>query len=260
MASLGTGCDAFGPSAPAIAGPSALDALAVLTPMPAIEASLADAIDRLLPQTQCTKCGYPACRPYAAAIARGEADIDRCPPGGDAGIQRLAALLSRSPKPLDPAHGREQPRAAALIREEWCIGCTLCIQACPVDAIVGAPKQMHTVLTAACTGCELCLPPCPVDCIEMVPLTELAMRGSAAAAAEADVQVADRADLWRTRHAARQARRAREDRERDARLAEKAREKLRALEADPDDLQTARKRAAVLAAIERARVRRLSRP
>jgi electron transport complex protein RnfB len=224
------------------------------------EPTLADAIDALLPQTQCTKCGYPGCRPYAEAIARGEADIDQCPPGGEAGIRRLAALLSRAPKPLDPAHGREQPRAAALVREEWCIGCTLCIQACPVDAIVGAPKQMHTVLTTACTGCELCLPPCPVDCIEIVPLAELAARGSAAAAAEAAVPVADRADLWRARFTARTARLAREQLEREARLSGKAQEKLRASGADPGDAQAARKRATILTAIERARTRRLSRP
>jgi electron transport complex protein RnfB len=222
--------------------------------------NLTDAIDALLPQTQCTKCGYPGCRPYAEAIARGEADIDKCPPGGDAGIRGLAALLSRAPKPLDPAHGTEQPRAAALIREEWCIGCTLCIQACPVDAIVGAPKQMHTVLTAACTGCELCLPPCPVDCIEMVPLADLAARGSAAAKAEAGVPVAVRADLWRARHTARQARLAREALGRDARLAAKAQEKVAALAADPDQALAARKRAAILSAIERARTRRASRP
>jgi electron transport complex protein RnfB len=214
------------------------------------KARLTDAIDALLPQTQCTKCGYPGCRPYAEAIARGEADIDKCPPGGDAGIRRMAALLSRAPKPLDPA----------LIREEWCIGCTLCIQACPVDAIVGAPKQMHTVLTAACTGCELCLPPCPVDCIEMVPLADLAARGSAAAEAEAGVPVAARADLWRTRYTARQARLAREALGRDARLAAKAQEKLAALAADPDHAQAAKKRAAILSAIERARTRRAGRP
>ena len=128
-----------------------------------------DAIDRVLPQTQCTKCGYPACRPYARAVATGAADINRCPPGGDSGIRRLAALTGRPYRPLDPACGLEQPRHAALIEEALCIGCTLCIDACPVDAIVGAHKQMHTVITQLCTGCELCLPPCPVDCIAMVP-------------------------------------------------------------------------------------------
>src|SRR5882672_310867 len=109
-------------------------------------ANLIERIDALLPQTQCTKCGYAACRPYAEAVAAGVADIDRCPPGGAAGVAKLAALLGCASKPLNPAFGMEQPRAAALIDENWCIGCTLCIEACPVDAIVGAPKRMHTVL------------------------------------------------------------------------------------------------------------------
>jgi electron transport complex protein RnfB len=131
--------------------------------------SLIEAIDRLLPQTQCGQCNYPGCRPYATAIASGEADINQCPPGGDAGIRALAELLGREPKPLNPANGLEKPKVVALIVEEDCIGCTKCIQACPVDAIVGAPKRMHTVIADLCTGCELCLPPCPVDCIELVP-------------------------------------------------------------------------------------------
>ena len=133
--------------------------------------SLADRVDALLPQTQCTKCGYPACRPYAEAIASGAADINQCPPGGEAGIRKLAALLGRKPKPLNAANGVERPRRVAVIDESRCIGCTLCIQDCPVDAIVGAAKQMHTVVTALCSGCDLCLPPCPVDCIAMVPAT-----------------------------------------------------------------------------------------
>ncbi|MFN7550620.1 MAG: electron transport complex subunit RsxB [Pseudomonadota bacterium] len=132
-------------------------------------APLTDAIDRILPQTQCGQCGFPGCRPYAEAIARGEADINQCPPGGEAGIRALAELLGREAKPLDADHGVEKPRMLAVIDEEVCIGCTKCIQACPVDAIVGAPKLMHTVLDAECTGCELCIPPCPVDCISMVP-------------------------------------------------------------------------------------------
>ena len=132
---------------------------------------LVDKIDAILPQTQCGQCGYPGCRPYAEAIARGEADINQCPPGGETVIIQLADLLGRDVKPLNPEHGAPQTeKKVALIQEQWCIGCTLCIQACPVDAIVGAPKQMHTVIAAACTGCELCLPPCPVDCIEMVPV------------------------------------------------------------------------------------------
>jgi electron transport complex protein RnfB len=127
-----------------------------------------DRVDAILPQTQCGQCNYPGCRPYAEAIAAGEADINQCPPGGEAGIRALAELLGVEPLPLNPEHGREQSRRVAVIDEITCIGCTLCIQACPVDAIVGASKQMHTVIEGECTGCDLCLPPCPVDCIEMV--------------------------------------------------------------------------------------------
>lgn len=127
-----------------------------------------DQIDALLPQTQCAQCNFPGCRPYAEAIARGEADINQCPPGGEAGIRALAELLGREPKPLNPDNGEAQPRRVAIIDEDACIGCTLCIQACPVDAIVGAAKLMHTVIESECTGCDLCLPPCPVDCIDMV--------------------------------------------------------------------------------------------
>jgi Na+-translocating ferredoxin:NAD+ oxidoreductase subunit B len=125
-------------------------------------------IDALLPQTQCRKCGYPGCRPYAEAVASGAADINRCPPGGDAGVRELGALLGLAPRPLDPACGAAGPRTVAVIEEAHCIGCTLCIQACPVDAIAGAAKLMHTVIRDACTGCELCIPPCPVDCIQLV--------------------------------------------------------------------------------------------
>jgi H+/Na+-translocating ferredoxin:NAD+ oxidoreductase subunit B len=132
-------------------------------------ATLADRIDALLPQTQCTRCGYPACRPYAEAIAAGTADINRCPPGGATTIGALAALTGRVSRPLEPSCGSEGPLAVALIDEAACIGCTLCIAACPVDAIIGAPKRMHTVLASMCTGCELCVPPCPVDCITLHP-------------------------------------------------------------------------------------------
>ena len=129
---------------------------------------LAERIDALLPQTQCGQCQYAGCRPYADAIAAGDADINQCPPGGAAGIRALAALLGRAEKPLDPAHGVEAPRTVALIDEAVCIGCTKCIQVCPVDAILGAPQVMHSVLSDECTGCGLCLVPCPVDCIDMV--------------------------------------------------------------------------------------------
>lgn len=129
-----------------------------------------DQIDALLPQTQCAQCGYPGCRPYAEAIARDEADINQCPPGGEDGVRALAELLDREPKPIGAEFGVEKPKMLAVIDEQTCIGCTLCIQACPVDAIVGAARQMHTVIGPECTGCELCLPPCPVDCIDMVPV------------------------------------------------------------------------------------------
>ena len=121
----------------------------------------------MLPQTQCTRCGYPTCRLYAQAIASGQAAINQCPPGGDAGIRRLAELTGLTYPPLNPAHGLEAPRQLAAIDASACIGCTLCIAACPVDAIVGGNKRMHTVISADCTGCELCVAPCPVDCIHM---------------------------------------------------------------------------------------------
>ncbi|MGE8492926.1 MULTISPECIES: RnfABCDGE type electron transport complex subunit B [Comamonas] len=125
------------------------------------------AIDAALPQTQCTRCGYPDCRHYAQAIAQGEAAINQCPPGGQEGVARLAAITGRPALPLNPHNGLEAVRVVARIDENWCIGCTLCIKACPTDAILGANKRMHTVIAEACTGCELCLPVCPVDCIEL---------------------------------------------------------------------------------------------
>lgn len=128
---------------------------------------LPEAINALLPQTQCGQCRYPGCRPYAIAIARGEADIDQCPPGGDATVRALANLLGREAKAVDPRYGLTMPHTVAVIDEERCIGCALCLPACPVDAIVGAPRFMHTVVEAHCTGCGLCIPPCPVDCIEL---------------------------------------------------------------------------------------------
>lgn len=137
--------------------------------VPDPEATLVDRIDRLLPQTQCGECGFDGCRPYAEALARGEADIDHCPPGGDAGARALAKLLGREAKPYDRSRGEYQPGIVALIVEDDCIGCTKCIQACPVDAIIGASKLMHTVIAPLCTGCELCIPSCPVDCIVIQP-------------------------------------------------------------------------------------------
>jgi electron transport complex protein RnfB len=128
---------------------------------------IADQINDILPQTQCGQCGFPGCRPYAEAIANGE-DINKCPPGGEAGIQALADLLDVEPIPLDEEHGEENVKAVAFIREAECIGYTKCLLACPVDAILGAAKQMHTVITSECTGCDLCVEPCPVDCIDMI--------------------------------------------------------------------------------------------
>lgn len=130
-----------------------------------------DDIDRALPQTQCTRCGYPDCRHYAQAIADGSAPINRCPPGGAEGIARLAAITGAAIEPLDASHGVEGPRKLAVIDEATCIGCTLCLPACPVDCIVGGPKAMHTVMAALCTGCELCVPACPVDCISLIDVT-----------------------------------------------------------------------------------------
>lgn len=128
---------------------------------------LAARLHAALPQTQCTRCGYPDCAGYAEAIAAGQAQINQCPPGGAEGVARLAAILGRAPLPLNPDNGAEGPRRLAVIDEAWCIGCTLCLDACPTDAIVGANKRMHTVVEAYCTGCELCVPVCPVDCIAM---------------------------------------------------------------------------------------------
>lgn len=213
----------------------------------------ADRIDDLLPQTQCTQCGFDGCRPYAEAIARGEADINRCPPGGAAGIVRLASLLDRVPTPLDPACGVERPERVAVIDEIACIGCTLCLQACPVDAIVGAGKRMHTVILDECTGCDRCLPPCPVDCIEMLTVADARAAGFQVAEKPASAWQA-RARRARARHESRVARLAREKSEREARLVAKAERKLESLPAaDPDG---ERKRAVIEAAIARARARR----
>jgi electron transport complex protein RnfB len=210
--------------------------------------ALADRLDAALPQTQCTRCGYPDCRAYAEAMAAGDADINRCPPGGAEGIQRLSALTGRPPLPLDTTRGAEGPRALAVIDEAWCIGCTLCIKACPVDCIVGASKLMHTVIDAQCTGCELCVPACPVDCIQMLPVTP----GRSGWAAWTPQQ----AEESRARYVFRQFRVDRDRRDNDQRLAAKASAKLADLGehsriTDPEALE--RKRAVIEAALERAR-------
>jgi electron transport complex protein RnfB len=173
--------------------------------------TLADRIEDLLPQTQCTKCGYPACRPYAEAVASGEALYNQCPPGGAEGVARLAALLGKPVLALNSANGAERPRPLAVIDEQVCIGCTLCMQACPVDAIVGAPKQMHTVIAERCTGCDLCVPPCPVDCIALPPVT--------GAATGWDAWSQSQADAAREQHNRREARLAREREAAEARAA-----------------------------------------
>jgi electron transport complex protein RnfB len=158
-----------------------------------------DHIDACLPQTQCTQCGYPCCRAYAEALARGEADINRCPPGGSATILALAQLLGVDVKPLDTDYGRHRPRTRAVIDEAVCIGCRKCIDACPVDAIVGARKVMHSVIQQACSGCELCLAPCPVDCIDLVPA------GVTGGAVWLEYP-GEETETWRQRHFLRQAR------------------------------------------------------
>lgn len=166
----------------------------------AIDTGLVERIDAALPQTQCTRCGYPRCRAYAEAIARGEADVNQCPPGGDTTLAVLSRLLGVPLKPLNPAYGEQVTRRRAVIDESRCIGCRKCLDACPVDAIVGARQWMHTVIAAQCTGCELCLPPCPVDCIDMVAVTSSAHQGPWPEYALAD------AAAWRVRAEARLAR------------------------------------------------------
>jgi len=206
------------------------------------------AIDAVLPQTQCGQCGYEGCLPYARALAAGQAQLNRCPPGGDEGIAALAGLLGRSVLDLDPACGKHRELHVARIDESRCIGCTLCIQACPVDAIVGAVKQMHTVVAADCTGCDLCLPPCPMDCIEMVPVRP------------ARPWTRHDADGARRRMHERSARLLREQAENDARLAAKARHKLLELDTRSDLAQEelARRRAIIESALARVRQRRAS--
>jgi electron transport complex protein RnfB len=213
--------------------------------------TLADRIEDVLPQTQCTKCSYKGCRPYAEAIASGEANINQCPPGGAEGIRRLSSVTGRPVIPLNPVNGFERPRAVAFIDESLCIGCTLCIQACPVDAIMGAAKQMHTIIPADCTGCDLCVPACPVDCIVMYPVTETTGW---------DAWTQAQADEARDRHDFRLARLIREREENDARLAAKAHAKAAAVERlSPENeaelAEKERKRQIIAAAMERARQR-----
>lgn len=206
--------------------------------------SLADKIEDLLPQTQCTKCGYAACRPYAEAIANDTAKINQCPPGGAEGIVRLAQLLNKSVISLNLENGVERPRPVAVIDEALCIGCTLCTQACPVDAIVGAARLMHTILPDLCTGCDLCVAPCPVDCIAMVNVTG-DQTGWQAWSQE-------QADAARMRHDLRTARLKREKEEHEAILAERTARMREAAKASAPAEQD-RKKALIKAAMERAR-------
>lgn len=216
---------------------------------------LANRLEDLLPQTQCTKCGYPDCRGYAKAMASGQVPPNRCPPGGIEGIKRLSHILTpiypqdafEEHPTIDPECGIERPRPVAFIDPQRCIGCTLCIQACPVDAIVGASKQMHVVLTEWCTGCNLCIPPCPVDCISMIDVTGTKTGWNAWSQ--------DLADIARQRYHQREARLDREQRDNDERLAKKAADKLAAVNAEQPlsaEEEKERKRAIIAAAIARA--------
>jgi electron transport complex protein RnfB len=208
-------------------------------------------IHAALPQTQCTRCGYPDCAGYAEAIAAGEAEINQCPPGGAEGVARLAAISGRPVIPLNPANGVEGPRTVAVIDEAWCIGCTLCIKACPTDAIVGSNKLMHTVIEPYCTGCELCVPVCPVDCISLENVTAERTGWNAWSAAEA-AQALERYE-WRKERLQREAH------EHEHRLEDKARTKLADLEAlthHATGAELERKRAVVEAALARARAKR----
>jgi electron transport complex protein RnfB len=212
------------------------------------------AIDAALPQTQCTRCGYPDCAGYARAIATGQAGINQCPPGGQEGIERLARITGQAPAPLSAEHGAEGPRQVAIIDEAWCIGCTLCIKACPTDAIVGANKLMHTVIEPWCTGCELCIPVCPVDCIQLENVTGERTGWAAWSAAEAQTA--------RARYQARQSRQAREQVAHEARLQSEAQAKLADLgahtkvpEGPGAQAEMDRKRAIIEAALAKAKAR-----
>jgi electron transport complex protein RnfB len=203
-----------------------------------------------LPQTQCARCGWPDCAAYARAIADAAASINQCPPGGAQGIARLAAITGQAAQPLDPARGAEGPRGVAVIDEAWCIGCTLCIKACPVDCIVGANKRMHTVIEAECTGCELCVPVCPVDCIQMEAVTGSQTGWAAWSQSQADAA--------RQRYAFVTARRQREAQEHEQRLLAKAHHKLAhlpELTKNAEGAELARKRAVIEAALARAQAK-----
>jgi electron transport complex protein RnfB len=212
---------------------------------------LAARLHAALPQTQCTRCGYPDCESYARAMAAGEAEINQCPPGGAEGIARLAALTGRPPLPLNPANGTEGPRTIAVIDEAWCIGCTLCLKACPTDAILGVHKRMHTVIEPYCTGCELCVPVCPVDCIGLENVSGERTGWQAWSG--------EQAELALDRYEARKQRLQREKTEHQERLERKAEAKLADLAAHTHGAEGAeadRKRAVIEAALARARARR----
>ena len=211
---------------------------------------LVQRIDAALPQTQCTRCGYPDCRAYAQAVASAEADINQCPPGGDEGIRRLAQLTGRPLKPLNPEHGIDGPLTVAVIDENCCIGCTLCIKACPTDAIIGTHKRMHTVIEPWCTGCELCIPVCPVDCISLDIVS-----GDKTAW---DEWTPEQAQTAKTRYEARKRRLQREAVEHEERLVAKAETKLADLDTHTktdSSAETDRKRAIIEAALAKARAR-----
>ncbi len=183
---------------------------------------LVEQIDAVLPQTQCTRCGYAACRPYAEAIAAGSADINQCPPGGEVTIRALARLLGRIEKPLNPVNGVVRAPTVAFIDEARCIGCAKCLPACPVDAIVGAQRFMHTVVAELCTGCDLCLPPCPVDCIELRPALDVRGEPIPAPLTLEELQLQGRA--FRERYEAGRERRRRSIEERQHMIAARKRE------------------------------------